>query len=282
MNKKEWLKNIIGVMLITAILMCVNTSLESKVQAANIPHPMPIDQIFPDPGLAKVVKQALGKQSVTDVVSQGELDGVQELIGGACNIKSIEGLQHFSNLKELLLPYNHISDISALASLSQLEVISLNHNKLKDIDSLVNLTKLRCLYVSNNQLRDLWALEGLKNLESVDAEEQTCTNNPVVYKPKVVIPNTIKNMSGKSVTPNFISDNGEYINTDVIWELPTYTTEVSYRFKDILNIGKDYVLFSGVVIQPLELATSANEKVSINQAVPESRVAEALKKLLRK
>ncbi|MGC7134889.1 Ig-like domain-containing protein, partial [Listeria ivanovii] len=89
-------------------------------------------------------------------------------------------------------------------------------------------------------------------------------------------------MSGKSVTPNFISDNGEYINTDVIWELPTYTTEVSYRFKDILNIGKDYVLFSGVVIQPLELATSANEKVSINQAVPESRVAEALKKLLRK
>ncbi|RAM11016.1 internalin, partial [Listeria ivanovii] len=46
--------------------------------------------------------------------------------------------------------------------------------------------------------------------------------------------------------------------------------------------GKDYVLFSGVVIQPLELATSANEKVSINQTVPESRVAEALKKLLRK
>ncbi|PZG37485.1 internalin, partial [Listeria ivanovii] len=32
----------------------------------------------------------------------------------------------------------------------------------------------------------------------------------------------------------------------------------------------------------LELATSANEKVSINQTVPESRVAEALKKLLRK
>nr|WP_258380581.1 Ig-like domain-containing protein [Listeria ivanovii] len=282
-EKKDWLKSVVVAILVLMVGFCANIYFGTKVYAAGILHSIPINEIFQDYGLANAVKRQLGKQSVTEVVSQRELDEIQKLNGNGCNIKSIKGVEYLTNLTKLYLSYNHISDISALASLSQLEVLSLKQNKLKDINSLANLTKLRCLYVSNNQLRDLWALEGLKNLESVDAEEQTCTNNPVVYKPKVVIPNTIKNMSGKSVTPNFISDNGEYINTDVIWELPTYTTEVSYRFKDILNIGKDYVLFSGVVIQPVELEAPAAENApSINQTLPAASLTEALKKGLRK
>ncbi|MBC2254029.1 Internalin B precursor [Listeria ivanovii subsp. londoniensis] len=283
MRKKIGLKNVVVAMLVLIVGFCINVSSETKVHAASIQCPMPINEVFPDYGLANAVKRHLGKQSVTDLISQRELDGVQRLNGNNCNIKCIKGIQYLTNLKQLYLSYNQISDISMLTSLTQIELLSLMQNKLKDIDPLVNLTKLRYLYVGNNQLRDLWALEGLENLEYVEAEEQICVNNPIVYKPKLVIPNTIKDMIGKPITPNFISDNGEYVNTVVVWELPMYKTEVSYKFKEILNIGKDHVLFSGVVIQPLELETSADEKgTSINQALPESNLAEALKKGLRK
>ncbi|EFR98483.1 internalin C, partial [Listeria ivanovii FSL F6-596] len=94
--KKDWLKIILMGMLVTFIVTCVNMSLETKVQAASIPYPMPIKQIFPDSGLANEVKRSLGKESVASLVSQEELDEVQKLNGDNSNIHSLEGMQYFT------------------------------------------------------------------------------------------------------------------------------------------------------------------------------------------
>ncbi|MBC2254023.1 internalin [Listeria ivanovii] len=260
MKRNNCLKKICTVLLIIVIAILVNTNLETKAQAISIPYAMPINQIFPDYNLADVVKQHLGKQSVTDVVSQRDLDRVQNFNGNCCNITSMEGVQYFRHLKQLSMSYNQISDVSVLTPLRQLEILILEHNKLEDIDVLVNIPTLEGLYVGNNALRDLWALEAMGNLKYVDASEQKCINKPVVYQPNLVITNTIKDMIGKPIVPNFISDNGAYVNTDVTWDLPNphSITEVSYSFEEVQHIGTEKVLFSGVVIQPIKPQTPAN------------------------
>lgn len=57
-------------MLVLIVGLCINMGSGTKVQAESIQRPTPINQVFPDPGLANAVKQNLGKQSVTDLVSQ--------------------------------------------------------------------------------------------------------------------------------------------------------------------------------------------------------------------
>ncbi|WP_253255065.1 Ig-like domain-containing protein [Listeria ivanovii] len=63
------------------------------------------------------------------------------------------------------------------------------------------------------------------------------------------------------------------------WELPTYTNKLSYEFSKIISIGKTIAVFDGTVIQRLFSETAVNENVTTNnQILPESSLAEALKK----
>ncbi|EAE8346195.1 hypothetical protein BOQ23_04525 [Listeria monocytogenes] len=45
---------------------------------------------------------------------------------------------------------------------------------------------------------------------------------------KLVIPNIIKSLDRTLLLPTRISDNGEYINNHVKWDLPSYKGRVSY------------------------------------------------------
>ncbi|EAE4195985.1 internalin, partial [Listeria monocytogenes] len=72
-----------------------------KVQAASINHPTSIKQIFPDTILAEVMKNALGKSDVQDVVSQADLDQVTSIIGTSEGIRSLEGIEYLPNLTQV-------------------------------------------------------------------------------------------------------------------------------------------------------------------------------------
>ncbi|MBK1963329.1 leucine-rich repeat protein [Listeria ivanovii subsp. londoniensis] len=326
MNKKDWLNNVLIVMLLTAMVVCVNTSLDTKVQAVKITKPLPINQLFPDPGLAEEVKKVLKKASVTDIVSQKELNEVREFNGNDCNIKCLEGLQFFIYLKELYLCRNQISDlsplegltnlvhlcvdenklenlngipstklarlfldgnelrdVSSLSHLTELETLSISKNKLRNIDALAHLTKLKVLDLRRNELRDLSALASLKKLTWLDLACQKCINKPLAYEQHLMIANTIKCPDGTLVSPNFISDNGNYMNASVIWNLPHYTREVNYTFGKIVKVGKTQALFNGIVLQPLYKETSVLEKPTpINQVFPDANLAKVMKKYLKK
>ncbi|MBC2254022.1 GW domain-containing glycosaminoglycan-binding protein [Listeria ivanovii] len=167
MRKNNWLKNVLIGMLVTLIVTCVNISQEIKVQAASISNPMPINQIFPDTNLAEVMKWSLRKNSVTDVVSQQELDQVESINAMRENIKSIQGLQHLSNLQTIYLSDNQIQDISYLTNLNKLEEIYLSGNQIKDIGHLANLNKLEKIFLQGNQLTDINLPAGLSNLKTL-------------------------------------------------------------------------------------------------------------------
>ncbi|MGC7139061.1 leucine-rich repeat domain-containing protein [Listeria ivanovii] len=294
MRKNDWLKNVLITILVTVFVVCVNMSLETKAQAANIPNPLPINRIFPDPDLAERVKETLKKSNVTDVVSQRELDEVQIFNGNGRTIISIDGLQYFTNLKELYLSRNHIRDLTplkdltnlailcldknrlenlngipsnklvrlsledneltqvdALANLTQLETLFISKNQLKNIDALANLTNLKTLDLNRNELEDLSPLARLENLTSLDLANQKCVKEALVYKPKLVIPNTIKGPDKVLITPSYISDNGSYTNGQLKWNLPVCKEKVCYTFAQLVRVGKTEVVFNGVVIQPL-------------------------------
>ncbi|WP_271004596.1 Ig-like domain-containing protein [Listeria seeligeri] len=136
--------------------------------------------------------------------------------------------------------------------MSQLEILILDQNKLKNIDALTNLTHLAYLYLNKNELRDISILEKLGNLEDLGLADQKCSNNPIEYQQKLVVPNTIKGIDKMPITPNFISDNWRCLKNHVIWDLPIYVKEVSYKFGETIKNGEAASRFDGKVRQPLD------------------------------
>ncbi|PZG31271.1 internalin [Listeria ivanovii] len=260
MRKTKWLKNLLIITLVTIIIVGVNTSLENKVQATSITGALPINQIFPDPNLAEEVKKVLGKKSVTNVISQMELERIDIFNANERNIQSIEGLQYCTKLNNLDLSGNQISDISPLK----------------------NLTELRVLDLRINEIRDLNALKGLKQLTMVDLAYQKWTEK-IAYQPKIVIVNAIKGPDGEMVRPHFISDNGIYINGDIIWNLPTYMQEVSYKFGQLIRVGKTMTTFNGMVVHQLYSEMPLIKRaMPINKIFPDYNLAKVIKNTLRK
>lgn len=230
------------------------------MQATSITGALPINQIFPDPNLAEEVKKVLGKKSVTNVISQMELERIDIFNANERNIQSIEGLQYCTKLNNLDLSGNQISDISPLK----------------------NLTELRVLDLRINEIRDLNALKGLKQLTMVDLAYQKWTEK-IAYQPKIVIVNAIKGPDGEMVRPHFISDNGIYINGDIIWNLPTYRQEVSYKFGQLISVGKTMTTFNGMVVHQLYSEMPLIKRaMPINKIFPDYNLAKVIKNTLRK
>ncbi|MBK2003014.1 leucine-rich repeat domain-containing protein [Listeria ivanovii subsp. londoniensis] len=326
MKKKDCLKNWLIVCLTVIMVICINTSLETKVHAANLTSPKPINQVFTDPNLAEVVKKSLGKQSVSDFVSQRELESVTKLLAYNRNINSLEGLQYFTNLKQLYLPRNQINDLSPLKNLTKLDVLDVNgnglkslngipsmalvslyagkneltdvdalfrlrnleslfigENKIRNIDGIAHLTNLKELDLSVNEIRDLSALRNLKKLTYVDLALQKYVNKPMKFQPELSITKTVKRPDGALISPNYISNNGIYRDGCVIWQLPTYTKEVTFTFSENVSIGETTTRYDGVVIQPFYSKMPIIDKpTAINKIFLDSNLAEVLKRALRK
>ncbi|MBC2017271.1 LPXTG cell wall anchor domain-containing protein [Listeria seeligeri] len=153
-----------ALLIVGSINLWVGTSHEMVVQADSIDQPTPINQIFPDSALAEVMRYQLGKSSVTDVVSQSELDNVTNVDGESKEIISIEGVQYLTNLTNLLLAENNIRDIQPLENLTNLTVLNMIDNELTDISPLSNLTNLTKLSLGDDSISDISPLAGLTNL----------------------------------------------------------------------------------------------------------------------
>ncbi|MGC9339554.1 leucine-rich repeat domain-containing protein [Listeria ivanovii] len=128
-----------------------------------IDKPTAINKIFLDSNLAEVLKRALRKKLVTDVVSQNELDKLYELHADNRDITSIEGLQYLSNLRKLFLSDNHISDINSLEESTHLTELYLDNNDLTDrsVNALIKIKQLESLSIRGNKVsgaiaRNIW------------------------------------------------------------------------------------------------------------------------------
>ncbi|AIS60784.1 leucine-rich repeat domain-containing protein [Listeria ivanovii] len=176
MRRSKKVKNLLAAMLIMVIVSCINTNLETKAQAASISHPMPINAVFPDGGLAKAVKTALKKKHVTDLVTQKELNEIGKyLYGNDLSIESLEGIQYLNCLEQLYLSRNQISDLSPLKDLKNLVILCLDENKLKNLEG-ISSTKLVRLLVDGNEITDVSPLAKLTQLEILSISKNKLSN----------------------------------------------------------------------------------------------------------
>nr|4UIP_B Chain B, REPEBODY (RAC1) [synthetic construct] len=132
----------------------------------------PIKQIFPDDAFAETIKANLKKKSVTDAVTQNELNSIDQIIANNSDIKSVQGIQYLPNVRYLALGGNKLHDISALKELTNLTYLMLHYNQLQILPNGVfdKLTNLKELYLSENQLQSLpdGVFDKLTNLTELD------------------------------------------------------------------------------------------------------------------
>ncbi|TLG71298.1 leucine-rich repeat domain-containing protein [Culicoidibacter larvae] len=189
---------LIGGIFASSLLLGTKTEITTKAASNTTPPPAAINQIFPDANLAEIIRQTLNKSSVTDQVTQADLDWIKELSGGSSNIIDISGIEHLTNLNILNLADNQISDISPLANLTNLNNLYLDSNQISDISSLAPLTKLQSLYLMNNRINDISPLTNLTHLSNLYLDNNQINDiNPIA---------NLANLQFFDLTRNQISD----------------------------------------------------------------------------
>ena len=126
-------------------------------------YPETLEAWMPDPALRAVVKKALGIPEDRDL-TQSNMKQLTELNAEQRQITSLIGLEHATNLTEVLLGHNPISDVSPLANLIQLRGLNMADCRISDLRPLVNLTRLESLRLHHNQIEDITPLANLTML----------------------------------------------------------------------------------------------------------------------
>ena len=134
---------------------------------------------IPDPNLAAAIREELLLTSNEPVTTHSVL-GLIELDARNRGIKSLTGLEHAANLKEVdlggeyispsgsegYLNSNAISDFSPLEKLTNLEELDLTGmSGLRDVSALARLTNLKTLHLWGSDVSDVSALAHLTNLK---------------------------------------------------------------------------------------------------------------------
>ncbi|EAC5220839.1 InlB B-repeat-containing protein [Listeria monocytogenes] len=225
------IKSFTRLILIIAIFTCIGESNKLNVQAESIAQPTAINQIFPDPTLAEVMADRLGKASVSDTVSQNELNQLTYLSTFLNNIESIEGLQYLNNLTDLTLLKTQISDISVLSGLTNLTFLNIAGNQISDISILSGLSKLETLTVDDNQISDISVLSKLTNLKSL-----SFSNNQQISDISVLA--GLTNLEALGLYTNEVSDIGVLSNLTNLEYLNLYNNNVSdiNALSDLTNL----------------------------------------------
>ncbi|HAC5020551.1 TPA: InlB B-repeat-containing protein [Listeria monocytogenes] len=168
--KNNFFKQLISIMTVLSLLfMVLGIQGNNEVKAATLATPpAPINQIFPDADLAEGIRAVLQKASVTDVVTQEELESITKLVVAGEKVVSIQGIEYLTNLEYLNLNGNQITDISPLSNLVKLTNLYIGTNKITDISALQNLTNLRELYLNEDNISDISPLANLTKMYSLN------------------------------------------------------------------------------------------------------------------
>ncbi|MEE8350288.1 MAG: leucine-rich repeat domain-containing protein, partial [Acidobacteriota bacterium] len=170
--------------------------------------------IFADSGLESCARTALSL-GPTQLVTQGAAETLTQLTCGPGQINSLEGLQSFPRLTELVVQDNIINRDEPLAGLNRLTKLDLRNNKfgpgrlttvaglvglteldlcgqlfetpfgevpgISDLDFAVGLVNLQILRLCDNNVRTLTPLSGLVELQTLDLADNLISDlSPLV------------------------------------------------------------------------------------------------------
>lgn len=150
---------------------------------------------IPDAELLKVIRRQI-YTSAGDIY-YNDIKSITKLEGQIRGVKSLEGLQHFKQLKTLNLTGGEPEDLTPLAQLTQLETLDLYKNKITDIKPLAGLKNLKTLNLSFNAIKDLTPLQGLTKLQTLYLQSNQITD---ISPLKNLTDLTVLGFSGNRIT----------------------------------------------------------------------------------
>lgn len=68
------------------------------------------------------------------------------------DIDSLQGIEHFTNLKNLNLSHNNIVKLEPLRNLNKLEILKLHYNKIEEVNNLIKLKNIKELDLRKNKI----------------------------------------------------------------------------------------------------------------------------------
>ncbi len=120
---------------------------------------------IPDPNLKEAIVSQFDK--VSNKISKDDMENLGSLVVPIRDIKSLEGLEYATNLRELHISSNSITDLSPLSELTDLEYLDVKGNNITSIDSVKKLSGLRGIDASRNNIQDLSPLQELSYIEQI-------------------------------------------------------------------------------------------------------------------
>ena len=161
----------------------VNAQITTKIKESYVPpEGKTIAELFPDPYLAKVIRDEVGAFSTKNVITQEELDKITGLHLFGNPMMSLEGVQYLRNLGGLHV-YNRgsISEIPDwIGNLINLEYLTFSNCPISKVpDSICNLVNLRTLDLGGTNISALPENIGnLSNLKELDISYTNITELP--------------------------------------------------------------------------------------------------------
>lgn len=122
-------------------------------------------KLFKDKAFEEEVRKTIGKK--TGKITSEDLKELPVLIVENKKIKSIEGIEYMTSLKELKLTGNEIEDISYLSKLENLEKLWLDENKISNIEPLSDLKKIHYLELGSNKISDIKSISSMTKIKKL-------------------------------------------------------------------------------------------------------------------
>ena len=123
-------------------------------------------QWMPDAALRQAVRETLDLPA-HHLLTPADLQHLTVLDVRYKGIVDLTGLEHATDLQELVLIENNIHDISPLSGLTKLDFIDLGGNQISDLRPLAALTRLETLHIWRNHIEDISPLAELVNLKKL-------------------------------------------------------------------------------------------------------------------
>ena len=162
----------------------INNEIASRQSTVELQEGTPIQNIFPDKDLAKLVRDETGKISINDKVTQEDLDSVRSIYATRNeDIKSLEGIEYLRNLESLtMFGQKNLAYVpDTIGSLTSLKRIEFSESLFLEFlpDSICDLPALRSLNLRSSAIKALPDdIGNLTNLAEIDISYTNITDLP--------------------------------------------------------------------------------------------------------
>ena len=153
--------------------------------------------VLKDPNFERIIRYNLSIPETNNIVVRN-VRKIDYLNLNHSNIKSLEGIENFKNLRKLDLSFNQVKDLTPLTKLKKIQEIILYSNNLEDVSELAKIKTLKKLDLSNNQITDVTPLAALINLTDLDL------NNNKIYTIGSI--SVLPKLTVLDVSRNYIKD----------------------------------------------------------------------------